>query len=58
VLKEEVKDLLVKRAEELDLGSEAFLDLIADESVGETEEEILEFITEKGHPVLEMDPMF
>jgi acetyl-CoA synthase len=58
VLKEDLKDLLLKRAEELDLGGEAFLDMIADESVGETEEEVLEFITEKGHPVLEMDPMF
>jgi len=58
VLKEELKDLLIKRAEELDLGGQAFLDMIADESVGETEEEVLEFITEKGHPVLEMDPMF
>ena len=58
VLKEELKDLLIKRADELDLDGQAFLDMIADESVGETEEEVMEFITEKGHPVLEMDPMF
>ena len=35
-----------------------FIDKVADESVGTTEEEVLEFITGKEHPALAMDPMF
>ena len=34
------------------------LDKIADETVGTTEEEILPFLTEKGHPALTMEPLF
>jgi acetyl-CoA synthase len=32
-------------------------DMIADETVGITEEEILPFLQEKGHPALTMDPL-
>ena len=32
-------------------------DMIADETVGVTEEEILPFLQEKGHPALSMDPL-
>ena len=58
MLKDEIKDTFVKRAEELGLGGEEFLAKIADESTATTEEEVLEFITKVNHPVLTMDPMF
>jgi len=57
-LKEEIKDLLVERAKQLDLDGEEFFAKIADETTAQTEEEVLEFITKVGHPVLEMEPMF
>ena len=57
VLKEEVKEMLAARGEELSLGAD-FLDKIADETNATSEEEVLEFITQAGHPVLEADPMF
>jgi len=31
--------------------------MIADESVGVTEEEIMPFLEEKGHPAVSMDPI-
>jgi acetyl-CoA synthase len=55
MLKEEIKERFVKRAEEL--GVPDLLDRIADESVGETEEVILPFLEEKQHPALTMDPI-
>jgi acetyl-CoA synthase len=55
MLKEEIKERFVKRAEEL--GVPDLLDRIADESVGETEEAILAFLEEKKHPALTMDPI-
>ncbi len=55
MLKEEIKERFVKRAE--DLGVPDLLDRIADESVGETEEAILPFLEEKQHPALTMDPI-
>jgi acetyl-CoA synthase len=58
VLKEEVKDALIKRAEELELGGEEFLAKIADETNATTEEEVLDFITKTCHPALELEPMF
>ncbi len=58
VLKQEIHDAFVKRAEELGLGGEAFLAQIADETNATTEEQVLEFITNAGHPVTTMDPMF
>jgi len=58
VMKEEIKESLMKRAEEEGLNGEEFLNQIADETNATTEEEVLEFITKAGHPVLEMDPMF
>jgi acetyl-CoA synthase len=39
-------------------GIEDFCDKIADETVATTEEEVLEFITQKNHPALSMDPLF
>ena len=58
MLKEEVKDAFVKRADELGLGGEEFLAKIADETNATAEEEVLEFITKAGHPVTGMEPMF
>jgi acetyl-CoA synthase len=58
MLKEEIKDTFIKRAEEFGLGGQDFLDKIADEKTATTEEEVLEFITKVGHPVTTMEPMF
>ncbi|MBU1194234.1 MAG: CO dehydrogenase/CO-methylating acetyl-CoA synthase complex subunit beta [Proteobacteria bacterium] len=55
MLKEELKDRIVKRGE--DMGVPGFYDMIADETVGITEEEILPFLQEKGHPALTMEPL-
>ena len=55
LLKEELKERLLKRGEEL--GYPNFYDMIADETVGITEEEILPFLEKAGHPALSMDPI-
>jgi acetyl-CoA synthase len=55
MLKEEIADRLKARSEEL--GMPDLPDMIADETVGLTEEEILPFLEEKGHPALKMDPI-
>ncbi len=54
-LKEEAGERLKARAEEM--GVPDLLDKIADETIGTTEEEILPFLEEKGHPALTMDPL-
>jgi acetyl-CoA synthase len=56
MLKEEIMDRLKKRAEEI--GIPNFPEMIADETVGTTEEEILAFLTEKNHPALTMPSLF
>jgi acetyl-CoA synthase len=53
MLKEEIADRFNARAKEL--GVPNLLEMIADETVGTTEEEILPFLQEKGHPALSMD---
>jgi acetyl-CoA synthase len=58
MLKEDIRDSLVRRADELGLGGEEFLDKIADESAATTEEEVLEFITKANHPATALEPMF
>ena len=55
LLKEEIADRLKARAEEV--GVPDLPDMIADETVGTTEEEILTFLQEKGHPALTMEPI-
>ena len=55
MLKEEIHDRLVARSEEI--GIPNLYEMIADETVGVTEEEILPFLEEKGHPALTMDPI-
>ena len=55
MLKEEIKERIEKRGAAM--GVPDLYDKIADETVGTTEEEILSFLQEKGHPALEMDPI-
>ncbi|MGB2827348.1 MAG: acetyl-CoA decarbonylase/synthase complex subunit alpha/beta [Dehalococcoidales bacterium] len=54
-LKEEIGERLKTRAAEM--GVPDLLDKIADETVGTSEEEIMPFLEEKGHPALTMDPL-
>ena len=58
MLKEEIREGLIKRADALGLAGEEFLSKIADETTANTEEEVLEFITQHGHPALALEPMF
>ncbi len=55
MLKEEIKDRIIARGKEM--GCENLYDMIADETVGTTEEEIMPFLKEKGHPALTMEPI-
>jgi acetyl-CoA synthase len=55
MLKEEIADRFNARAKEI--GIPNLMDMIADEAVGTTEEEILPFLEEKGHPALTMEPI-
>ena len=55
-LKDDVAERLNKTALEL-YGIENFVDMIADESVTCDAEELLSWLTEKGHPVLAMEPL-
>ena len=52
-LKEELREKLIKRCEAE--GMPEFFDMIATEENGTTEEEILAFMKEKGHPALKME---
>ncbi len=52
ILKEEIKERIIKRATAL--GVPNFYDMIADETVGMTEEEILPFLKKVNHPALSM----
>jgi acetyl-CoA synthase len=52
-LKEELRDRLIKRGEEL--GYPNLIDMIADETVGMTEDEIMPWLQEKGHPAMSME---
>jgi len=55
MLKEEIAERVKPICEEM--GIPDFLDMIADETVGTTEEEVFPFLEEKGHPALTMDPL-
>ena len=55
-LKDDVGERLNKTAKEL-YGIENFVDMIADETVCEDCEALMEFLTEKGHPVLGLEPL-
>jgi len=54
-LKDQVRARLEARAREE--GIEGFVDMIADETVATTEEQVVEFMQKVGHPALTMDPM-
>ncbi len=54
-LKEELSEVFTKRATEV--GEPDLLEKIADETVATSEEEVLNYITEKGHPAVSMDPI-
>ncbi len=55
-LKDDVGQRLNKTALEL-YGIESFVDMVADETVTTECDELLNWLTEKGHPVLEMEPL-
>ena len=55
-LKEFVADRLNETAKEL-YGIENFTDMIGDETIATDPEELVGFLTEKGHPALSMEPM-
>ncbi|MDO4491297.1 MAG: acetyl-CoA decarbonylase/synthase complex subunit alpha/beta [Lachnospiraceae bacterium] len=55
-LKEQVRDNLNKTAKEM-YGIDNFVDMIADETITTDPEELVGYLTEKGHPALEMEPM-
>jgi len=55
-LKEEMEPILREIGKQE--GIENFYDMIADETVAVTEEEVLEYITKMNHPALSMPPLF
>ena len=55
-LKDDVGERLNKTAFEL-YGIENFTDMVADETITSDCEELLNWLTEKGHPVLGMEPL-
>ena len=55
-LKDDVAERLNKTALEV-CGIENFVDMVADETITTDCEELLNWLTEKGHPVLGMDPL-
>ena len=55
-LKDDVAERLNKTAKEL-YGIENFADMIADETITTDPEELLNWLTEKGHPALGLDPL-
>ncbi len=55
-LKEELEPIIRKIGEQE--GLEGFLEMIADETVATTEEEVLAYITQKNHPALSLPPLF
>ena len=55
-LKDQVAERVNESAKEL-YGVDNFCDMIGDETVTEDAETLLNYLTEKGHPVLSMDPL-
>jgi acetyl-CoA synthase len=54
-LKEEIRDLLQERAEEM--GIPDFVDKIATEEQAQTEEEVLDWVQKVNHPVMALEPI-
>ena len=55
-LKDEMADRINESAKEL-YGIDDFVSMIADETVTTDMEELYNYLTEVGHPVLEMEPL-
>ena len=55
-LKDDVAPRLNATAKEM-LGIDNFCDMIGDETITTDAEELLSFLTEKGHPVLNLEPL-
>ena len=55
-LKDDLRGRLDKTAKET-LGIDGFTDMIGDETIATDPEALLEYLTEKGHPALTMDPI-
>ena len=55
-LKDDVGERVNKTAKEL-YGIDNFIDMVADETITTDCEELLNWLTEKGHPVLGLDPL-
>jgi acetyl-CoA synthase len=55
ILKQEIGERFNKRAAEM--GVPNLLDMVADETIGVTEDAILPFLQQKGHPALGMEPI-
>ena len=55
-LKDQVAERVNHSAKEL-YGVDNFCDMIGDETVTEDAETLLNYLTEKGHPVLSMEPL-
>ena len=55
-LKDDLRGRLNKTAKEV-LGIDNFTDMICDETITTDPEELVAFLTEKGHPALSMDPI-
>jgi acetyl-CoA synthase len=55
-LKDDVRERLDAAAKEL-YGIENFTDMICDETIATDSEGLLAFLSAKGHPALQMDPL-
>jgi acetyl-CoA synthase len=55
-LKDDVAPRLNKTAKEL-LGIDNFTDMICDETIAEESEAVVEFLTAKNHPALQLEPI-
>ena len=55
-LKDDVAERLNRTAKEL-YGIDNFADMIADETICEDCEALMDFLTEKNHPVLGLEPL-
>jgi acetyl-CoA synthase len=55
-LKEEMEAVLNQRGKEA--GIDNFIDMIADETVASSEEEVLEYITKMNHPAISLPSLF
>ena len=54
ILKEEIRPILEKKGEELGVN---LFELIADEDVATTEEEVMEYMQKVNHPALNLPPL-